>query len=69
MCMQGFGLKAEPPPDPPLIASTPDRFAWTINVEWKARQKHTPDPTQTDSSRRLANIYPLLVRDDGGKGW
>ena len=71
--MPCFGLRAEPPPDPPLVASTPDHSAWTMDVEWnKPRPKHAPDPSQEASYSRITDIYSRLVQvkvEKAGKDW
>lgn len=71
--LQRFGLHAEPPPGPPLVATAPDPIAWTIDVrQKKPRQAAPADPKQARIYKRLVDIYPLLVRETvekSGKDW
>ena len=68
-----FSAYAEPPPEPPLIANTPDSFAWTIDVQRKKpRVVPSADPGQETTYKRLMDIDPLLMRETvekAGKEW
>jgi len=52
----------ESAPKPPLVASVPDPFSWTIEVRQKRARPTLPDdPKQATASKRLEEIYPRIT--------
>lgn len=68
-----LSARAEPPPDPPLIVSTPTPFAWTIEVQHRTPRPDPPtDPVKAASFRRAMAISPRIVRitvDKADNAW
>lgn len=63
------GRAADPVPRPPLLASVPNPSAWTVDVTYASPPK---SPSLSATSRRLKDIYPLMIRETvqlAGENW